>query len=492
MGKLGLIRGAWNGLTSLFGKSEGLGKVGTALKGGLKWGGGALGLGIAAVGLDKAVTGGRLTGGSVGDNAADIGSAVGGVPAEIGANTGWASIGHNFFNAIGFIGIVLKALGVEGGWVDSLVSLQARGKELVRHPDPSTKAGGAPEIAGRSDTGASNNGPGWGSAAALAVGGAAGYGGYRALKGAGATVAATTTTAANIADDVPGLVGDKAASAPKPTHSSILGPNGKPMPYANAADDAARGAASVADDVARGAASAAKGASVWSRVASTLKDVPYVGKFFKIAAIGGTIGAAGTALMTSDAEAATTPTPGSTASPATTAAADSAGSLHTAAADAAGLGLSILGTGTAMRAAAPAAAALGMQVAPAAASLTVRGIGRMIPGVGALFAAGEGIMETASHALKGDWTKAGLSLASGAVQTVAGIGGFFTFAAGQAGAEAIRAGGIAAFGEENAIKHSLVGQVAELTGVFSDAHDNRSAPAARTPAPGLSFQPALG
>ena len=139
------------------------------------------------------------------------------------------------------------------------------------------------------------------------------------------------------------------------------------------------------------------------------------------------------------------------------------------------MGLSILGSK---------AAATGMATvaAPALASLGVKAI----PGIASIYAAGEGIYNTASYALKGEWSKAGLSLVSGVGETVAGLGGAATyFTVGTAWREAVRAGGAMAFGEENTIEHSAVVNVGSwLKDQFFGATNNTTnAPAPQALAP---------
>lgn len=366
--------------------------------------------------------------------------------AELGAGAGVQQTKSSFFGMIGFFAEILKALGVGGGIPEAIMNFANRGHALgggnpihneARWKQDDAKFGGqglGADGMGGPDNGGGGGGFPWGTA--LGVGGAAGAGylGYRYLKGSGPGPAQL-----DLFDNAPGV---------------------------------------------------AKGGGAWSRFVSKgselLGKLPGVGKLFRGASIAAAVGGtavAGSMLLSSDAEAATLPTPGATASPATTVAAG-VGTLQSVAAEAAGLGLSTLGARTAAQAIAPAAASLGARI----------GL-RSIPGIASIIAAGETIYNTTSHALKGEWTQAGLSLASGAGQTVAGLGGIVTFGLGQAWAEGVRGVGIAAFGEDKAIKRSLVGQAIEFGGAlrdsFSDAHDNRT-PDSRTSgqAPGFQLVPA--
>lgn len=211
-----------------------------------------------------------------------------------------------------------------------------------------------------------------------------------------------------------------------------------------------------------------------------LSRVPVVGKYIGLA---GAVGVGGAALFGSSEAEAATPSAGAMAGPAATATAASVGTLHAIGAEVAGLGLSTLGARTAAQAIAPAAAPL----------LGKLGL-KAIPGVSSLIAAGETLYNTTSHALKGEWTKAGLSLVSGVGETVAGLGGAATYLTlGTAWREGVRAGGAAIFGEENTIDHSLVVQGAGmLKDAFTGPSNGDTRRAASAPATGLGFQPALG
>jgi len=220
-----------------------------------------------------------------------------------------------------------------------------------------------------------------------------------------------------------------------------------------------------------------------------LSKIPVIGKYLGGAALVGGVGL--TLLSPSDAHSAQGPTATPSAvTPGATVPSTAPGSISTmreAGAMTAAVGASIVGSNMAAAATVPLAA-------PILASLGLKAI----PGVASFVAAGEGIYNTANHALKGEFTKAGLSFVAGVGGTVAGLGGALTYTTlGTAWHEAVRYGGSKLFGKENTIEHSMVVQTVGmvddalglsdklgLTGIFSGAASPASAPApARTPAP---------
>lgn len=196
---------------------------------------------------------------------------------------------------------------------------------------------------------------------------------------------------------------------------------------------------------------AAASPTIAARASNLLSRIPVVGKWLGVAAIGGA------ALMTASSADASTVEAGS---------GDITAPADSLAAEGAALGLSIVGTRTAIQAAAPLAASLGVKA---------------IPGIASIYAAGEAIYDTAKYAIRGEFAQAGTRLVAGVGETVAGIGGALTyFTLGTAWREAVRAGGAAIFGEERAIGHSAVVQLGSMARDSFFGAANNIAPAAPT------------
>lgn len=106
--------------------------------------------------------------------------------------------------------------------------------------------------------------------------------------------------------------------------------------------------------------------------------------------------------------------------------------------------------------------------APVAAKTAALMGAKAVPVLGAVVAAGEGIYNTAGHALEGEWTKAGVSTVATVGNTIAGVGGIFTYSTlGTAWHESVRAAGSAIFGKDGEIEHSTVVQLGEAFGTAS-------------------------
>lgn len=185
--------------------------------------------------------------------------------------------------------------------------------------------------------------------------------------------------------------------------------------------------------------------------------IPVVGKYL---AIGGTaigVGMAGLGAMTGDAHAADG-VDGSIRTDNT---------LQSAGADVGAVGMSIVGTNSAIQ--------ITQSLAPALTSNLAKGTALMglkvWPGIASVVAAGEALYGTTKYALNGEWEKAGTRLVAGVGETIAGVGGIITYGTlGTAWREAVRAGGAAIFGEDKAIDHSYVYQAGEgLVNMFKGA-----------------------
>lgn len=220
--------------------------------------------------------------------------------------------------------------------------------------------------------------------------------------------------------------GGVGAATKAATESPILNSAGKP--FVHAAEEVAEGAAVAATKV--------------GRFKSLLGKIPVIGKYLGVAAV---VGGTATAIMT----------PGSAQASVTS---EEEGSITTTKGAVNEAGVELASIGASALAATPAAAVFA---------------GKQIPGFGAVFAAGDAIYGTVKHALRGDFDKAGTRFVAGVGETVAGLGGFTTYATvGSAWRELVREGGQKLFGEDRAIDHSFVGQAALLAKDFATAKDN--------------------
>lgn len=426
MGKLGLI---WNIGKSIFSKrgaaaaAEGAeqvakepgflsrmwsGKVGTALR----WGGGALGL----TALYDGVANG---GGGIGNFIRNLGSKATNVPAEISSDMTVASTEFNLYNILAMVGRFLKLFKIGGnsGIAEALMSAGAEGVEQARNPDAA-----APSANG-------NDGPGFGTAALTALGVGAGAGvGASMLRGRGGPSGGGNT--------------------PTPPAGGPSGgtPTGGERPGAT---PSARDTAESDWKKVTGKKAATEAAE--EGVEAVVRGSRRFGRLGKIFAVGGGVAVGLGVIGGEEAEAATL-TSAATRGGATVTG-GGAGALQSLGADAAGFGLSILGGKAAAETVAHAAA-------PVAARLGLSTIAKSIPGVSAIYAAGETIFNVGGDILRGDVKKAGLNLVSGIGETVAGLGGALTYwTLGTAWRESVRGAGAMAFGEENTINHSLAVEV---------------------------------
>lgn len=335
----------------------------------------------------------------VGDSIKKLAGGVLNTTSELTGSAGPESTFGGFYKFLKLLGIFLEKLGVGGGIPETLMNIGGSGSS-TRGLNGGAGMPAAPGGPNGGAPGGPDGGDGLGvghtlGVAALGTGvGAAGFAAHRLMRRGAAT---------------PGV-------------SAIAG----------GADDALevmRGAQlGAADDVAR---------SGW------LSRLGGMGRWGKVAMIAGGATLGGAALLGgTPAQASTLTTGAAAAGGSLTANANNNGSIGISAGDIASTGLSIVGAKTAATAVAPLAASLGIKA---------------IPGIAAIYAAGEGIYNTASYALKGEWGKAGLSLVSGVGETVAGIGGAATYlTVGTAWREAVRFGGAKLLGEENTIEHSTV------------------------------------
>jgi len=183
-----------------------------------------------------------------------------------------------------------------------------------------------------------------------------------------------------------------------------------------------------------------------------LSKIPVVGKYLGVAAV---VGGGAAALMT--------PTPAD----ASVLNGDS-GAITTTQEAINEAGTEIAAIGASAIAAVPASGAVASM-----ASGTAIFAGKQIPGLGAIFAAGDAIYDTAKHALRGDFDKAGTRAVAGVGETVAGLGGFLTYGTlGTAWREAVREGGKMIFGADRAIDNSYVVQAGKLAYDFATARDD--------------------
>ncbi len=399
--------------------------------------------GAGLVAADQTLNGGRGTsavGGAVGNFIKGGAETVTDNAADVTASAGSRQTFSGLYNFLAEIGMLLKLIGVGGGIPETLMGL---GNSGVQRP---TRIGAMAGYNGVDGNGRPLAGPG-------SPGGPSGSGdsginlGQAAMITGGAGAAALGARA---------LLNGRAGA---PGVSAVAGG------AANAADDVARAAVGAADDVAR--------AGIGSRILGFASRLPVVGKW--ALAIGGA-GAVGMGLMSGEAEAAT-PNAGALRGAGATAPATTGGVMNASTAELTGVGLSIVGGGTAATAVATAAA-------PVAAQLGLRAI----PGISSIIAAGDTIYNTSRYALQGEFGKAGLSLVSGVGETVAGLGGAATYLTlGTAWREAVRAGGAAVMGEENTIDHSYAVQgVSALKNFFFGAATNEERRTATAPAPALT------
>lgn len=405
--------------------------------------------GRAAQGVGNFIKGGIE---GVTDNAADV-----------TASAGSRQTFSGLYNFLAEIGMLLKLIGVGGGIPETLMGL---GNSGVQRP---TRIGAMAGYNGVDGNGRPLAGPG-------SPGGPSGSGdsgidlGQAAMITGGAGVTALAARAllngrAGAPVGVTPVPGGAAGAADDALSVMQRAQTGGTTAAANAADDVARAAVGAADDVAR--------VGLGARAMGFLSRMPVVGKWV---ALGTGVTIAGAGLMSGEAEAAT-PNAGALRGAGATAPATTGGVMNASTAELTGVGLSIVGGGTAATAVATAAA-------PVAAQLGLRAI----PGISSIIAAGDTIYNTSRYALQGEFGKAGLSLVSGVGETVAGLGGAATYLTlGTAWREAVRAGGAAVMGEENTIDHSYAVQgVSALKNFFFGAATNEERRTATAPAPALT------
>ena len=99
---------------------------------------------------------------------------------------------------------------------------------------------------------------------------------------------------------------------------------------------------------------------------------------------------------------------------------------------------------------------LGLAGAATGAVVALKTGARAIPLVASFAAAADGIWDTGSFLLRGEFEKAATRFTSGAAETVLSAGGFLTATLGVAAREGIEEAGAALFGEENRVPDSEI------------------------------------